>query len=154
MLAPSFGYSIFCDDIRQEVHGKLSFIGIYVGTMIVHVPFPTTLPKFYIYANYCQPYEGNSPKINSMDFQVWLPGNVSDAPSISAPVFRSDQQQLPPPPDQLPIWDDSDVETVLRFAVPIWLEPLVIPVAGRIKVRAVVDGTVTKLGALKVQPAP
>jgi hypothetical protein len=35
-LLPSpdvWGYTIFCDDIREEIGGKVSLIGIYAGTM-------------------------------------------------------------------------------------------------------------------------
>lgn len=36
--------TIFCDDIRHEVNGKVSYIGVYSGEL--YVPsFPVTLPK-------------------------------------------------------------------------------------------------------------
>ena len=43
--------TIYCDDIRQEVGGKLSLIGVYNGVM--YVPqFPAILPKLWIKATY------------------------------------------------------------------------------------------------------
>jgi len=30
-----YGYSIFCDDIRNEAGGKLSFIGCYNGVIFI-----------------------------------------------------------------------------------------------------------------------
>lgn len=36
--------TIFCDDIRHEVGGKLSYIGVYSGGLFVP-GFPVTLPK-------------------------------------------------------------------------------------------------------------
>ena len=36
--------TIFCDDIRHELGGKLSFIGVYTGHLFVRT-FPVTLPK-------------------------------------------------------------------------------------------------------------
>jgi len=36
--------TLFCDDIRHEMGGKLSFIGVYSGGLFVHA-FPATLPK-------------------------------------------------------------------------------------------------------------
>lgn len=36
--------TLFCDDIRYEMGGKLSFIGVYSGGMFVPA-FPVTLPK-------------------------------------------------------------------------------------------------------------
>ena len=35
----------FCDDIRQEIGGKLSYMGVYGAEMFVG-SFPVTLPKF------------------------------------------------------------------------------------------------------------
>jgi hypothetical protein len=43
------GYSIFCDDIRNEVGGKLSFIGCYNAVMFVPSQFPCLLPKFCVH---------------------------------------------------------------------------------------------------------
>jgi len=36
--------TLFCDDIRHEVGGKLSFIGVYSSGLFVRA-FPVTLPK-------------------------------------------------------------------------------------------------------------
>ena len=32
---PPYGYTIFCDDIRQEVNGKTTHVGIYAGEMSI-----------------------------------------------------------------------------------------------------------------------
>lgn len=37
-------HTIFCDDIRQEISGKLSYIGVYSERMLVS-PIPSVLPK-------------------------------------------------------------------------------------------------------------
>jgi hypothetical protein len=39
--------TIFCDDIRQEIGGKISYIGVYSAKMLVS-SFPATLSKFCI----------------------------------------------------------------------------------------------------------
>ena len=41
---PKFEYAIICDDIRQEISNKLSFIGIY-GKDIFVSKIPFTFPK-------------------------------------------------------------------------------------------------------------
>jgi len=38
---------LFCDDVRHEVGGKLSFIGVYSGGLLVP-KFPITLPKLCV----------------------------------------------------------------------------------------------------------
>ena len=47
---------IFCDDIRQEVGGKLSFMGCYQGELIVPMA-PVALPKLCLYATIWTPKE-------------------------------------------------------------------------------------------------
>ena len=43
--------TIYCDDIRQEVGGKLSLMGVYNNVMYVQ-QFPVTLPKFWVVATF------------------------------------------------------------------------------------------------------
>ncbi|HVK51284.1 MAG TPA: hypothetical protein VM469_06060 [Pseudoxanthomonas sp.] len=40
--------AIFCDDVRQEVNGKLSFMGCYAGVMEV-ASFPLIAPKLVVF---------------------------------------------------------------------------------------------------------
>ncbi|MCP5427459.1 MAG: hypothetical protein H6964_12015 [Chromatiaceae bacterium] len=46
--------TLFCDDIRHEVGGKLSFIGVYSGVLFVPV-FPVTLPKLCLFVKIVTP---------------------------------------------------------------------------------------------------
>lgn len=39
-------YAIYCDDVRQEVGGKTSFMGVYRGAMLLP-NFPFTMRQFY-----------------------------------------------------------------------------------------------------------
>ncbi|MHB8409003.1 MAG: DUF6941 family protein [Acidiferrobacterales bacterium] len=43
-MMPRHVESLFCDDIRHEVGGKLSYIGVYSGVLLVPA-FPAMLPK-------------------------------------------------------------------------------------------------------------
>jgi hypothetical protein len=46
-----YGTVIYCDDIRQEVGGKTSYMGIYAADMIIDAAAPFTLPKLCIAAH-------------------------------------------------------------------------------------------------------
>ena len=46
--------TIFCDDIRHEIGGKLSYIGVYSGRLIAS-EFPITLPKLCLALNVVTP---------------------------------------------------------------------------------------------------
>ncbi|MBI6975106.1 DUF6941 family protein [Pseudomonas lactis] len=39
-----YAYSVFCDDIRQEINGKITMVGIYTNRLLV-TSVPTVLPK-------------------------------------------------------------------------------------------------------------
>ncbi len=48
--------TLFCDDIRHETGGKLSFIGVYSGELLVPA-FPVALPKLCLFVNIVTPAE-------------------------------------------------------------------------------------------------
>lgn len=48
--------TVYCDDIRREVGGKLSLMGVYNTVMYVQ-QFPVTLPKLWIMATYVVPHD-------------------------------------------------------------------------------------------------
>ena len=51
-----FVHTIFCDDLRQEVGNKVSFMGCYQGELFV--PFvPLLLPKLCVYVTVSTPVE-------------------------------------------------------------------------------------------------
>ena len=39
--------TIYCDDIRQEIGGKLTYVGVYSGSLLA-AAFPVALPKFCV----------------------------------------------------------------------------------------------------------
>lgn len=50
-------HTIFCDDIRQEVNGKVSYIGVYADALLAS-RFPITLPKLCLALKVTTPAEG------------------------------------------------------------------------------------------------
>ena len=81
-----YGYSIFCDDIRNEPGGKLSFIGCYNAVMFTATEFPLVLPKFcthfHVFSPATKPYE-------SILARCYVPGSTDpiaeeaiDVPSL------------------------------------------------------------------------
>ncbi|MFK4075182.1 DUF6941 family protein [Ectopseudomonas khazarica] len=53
-----FVSTVFCDDVRHEVGGKATYVGIYGGTMFVN-SFPAEIPKLYLVATISVPIEQN-----------------------------------------------------------------------------------------------
>jgi hypothetical protein len=42
------GFTIFCDDIRRELGGKITLVGIYRAEMLIQGKLPIVLPKLGI----------------------------------------------------------------------------------------------------------
>jgi hypothetical protein len=155
--APDFyGYTIFCDDIRREADGKLILIGVYGGTMLVHLPFPIILPTFGFSITFNQRRELLMPTVG---LQIFLPGDPNNAPSIQAEMGEASQGTLATQtaaevqalhPDTRNVEDESFISIItnLRFA------PLAINQPGQIRVRALRGEQTIRLGALRVSPPP
>jgi hypothetical protein len=143
----SWGFSLFCDDIRAEVGGKMSIMGTYQADIIfpTNQDFPLTLPKFCILIKY---YEVLDVFTDDIAISVFLPGDVKDAPTIVLPISRL---SLAKPTFPYPLEDDQ--ERVFNITFPLALSPLTIKQEGFVKVRAKCGSTTTNLGSLMVRKA-
>jgi hypothetical protein len=135
-----FGHTTFCDDIRHEVDGKFTFIGVYSGSMFVRSAFPVVLPKFGINVMFFQKIAIFDPLVS---LRIFLPGDAEDAPSIEAEV-----QQAQASPPIAPLGELAVMGTNMILA------PLQINEAGPIKVRILRQGILHRLGSLNVQALP
>ena len=135
------GYTIFCDDIRQEVGNKHSLMGIYGHEMLVHNPFPLTM-RMGLYIVF---REDPSAPLGDLTLCIYSPGDPQDKPSYKAEIARSAENIPPPPPDL----DQAARRTfVLNIVSAINLTE-----AGKVKVRMIVEGEEIKLGTLTVKQA-
>jgi hypothetical protein len=151
-----YGYTIFCDDIRYEVGGKASFMGSYSGAMIVHVPFPATLPMLAVSITLLQRRKLFIPNVG---LRIFLPGDPDDVPSIQAEAVETTDGAIAAAtaagkdalhPDAQTPNEDSYVmiNHHLKFG------QLVIKQPGILKVRAVVGENMVRLGSMSISPPP
>ncbi len=145
-LAP-YGYTIFCDDIRQESTGKLTFIGVYPATLYVHGEFPFTLSKFCFFIDYREPHDLRT---ESVALKIFLPGDADDSPSVEGEIHleraRSAMGEK--------IKDDSipEQEKMIRATTVLSFAPVILSGEGVIKVRAYRGGKEEiRLGTLRVR---
>jgi hypothetical protein len=139
-----FGTTIFCDDIRHEVGGKTTYVGVYKGFIGFHGDFPFVLPKFSFGVSFRQ---RRPLAVSPIKIRIYLPGDEDDAPSIEAELSMDKQQNEPPPFDPGPNSYVS-AETNLTFA------PFQIMQPGLIKVRAVRSDEMHRLGTITVVQLP
>ncbi len=154
-----YGYTIFCDDIREEAGGKHSFMGTYGGLMIIHVPFPATLVTFAVAVTILQKRKIFEPNLG---LWIFLPGDSENEPSIQGKFSEIEHGKVAGAtlaetealhPDSLgrdePI-DDIYValNAHMKFSQMIMKQP------GIVKVRAVIGDNIYRLGAMRVSPPP
>ncbi|UPT64122.1 MAG: hypothetical protein M0D54_06150 [Hyphomonadaceae bacterium JAD_PAG50586_4] len=135
------GYTTFCDDIRQEVGGKVSFMGIYNSVLIPDAPFPVTLQKLCAATSIRLYRDEEVPR--QFDLKVWIPGQ--DDPLLTSNVEIPDL----PFPALEPNTPDH-VDGFYTINLNLIMAPLPLVQEGFIRVRAYVGGAEWKLGALNV----
>jgi hypothetical protein len=124
-----YGFTIFCDDIRQEVGGKITYVGAYGGRLLVHGDFPVRLPKFALGITYIQ---RRASFIQPSKFLVFLPGDSDDQPEDVT----------------------NSANSILAINSMIVLSPFEMKQPGHIKVRATRGDALVRLGALLIERAP
>ncbi|MEX2166535.1 MAG: hypothetical protein WD852_05875 [Methyloceanibacter sp.] len=136
MSEKPFGYALICDDIRNEVGGKVSLMGIYGTHLVVEERFPVRLPKLGFFIVMILP---RALDIKTLSIRIYTPGNDDDdAPDIEGEVaIRPPTQEAKAP--------------YLRFTQSLLFSEVVLDRPGKIRVRALCDGELIKLGVLFVQ---
>jgi hypothetical protein len=142
----SWGTSIFCDDIRAEIGGKTSLMGIYHTDMIFPVDFPLIIPKFVVFVKY---FESISDSREDLILKVFLPGDDKDKPTFSHLFKRAELDTKPP--SYSPI--EEDVEYVFTINFPVVFSPFHIQKEGVVRVRMQRGNVTTKIGALMLRKA-
>jgi hypothetical protein len=134
------GFTIFCDEVRQEINGKLLFLGVYTNEMLIAGTMPIALPVFTAFVNYQE-------KINEIEdhviIKLFVPGMDDSIFQIELPPRQA------PPATPLP---DEDLN--IRSMVPIRIAPFPILSEGLIRVRAFIRDDEIRLGTLAIRVVP
>ncbi|NMQ06322.1 hypothetical protein E4Q08_14205 [Candidatus Accumulibacter phosphatis] len=134
--------TVFCDDIRHELGGKLSYIGVYSGMLFVPI-FPATLSKLCLAMNVLTPADKPFAKLTVRllkDEDVLVEGTLDDA-QLSAAV-------------DLPTDDAMAKDRILALQSIIVFSPFVLEGPCTLRVRAETEeGELRGLG-LRVEQAP
>jgi hypothetical protein len=152
-MEPSpYGFTVFCDDIRQEDSGKRTFVGTYAGTMIINATaLPAAIPTFGFAVTFMEPEELVRKREFPIPIHIYLPGDTEEAPSIRGELAPNLEAALPllDAIDMTPALPDMGPR-MLRADLVISVTPLVIREAGWIRIRAPYKEETIRLGTLKV----
>jgi hypothetical protein len=145
-----FGNTVFCDDIREEVGGKLSYMGVYGGNVILH-EVPAALTKFAFGIRYYQAIDDvREPVI----IRIMAPGEDGKEVTLleaQLPVAHAQQAVSTPSLEE----DNAETPLVALMANVV-LTPFQVQAIGRLKVRAYVgpEAEEIRLGSIALEIAP
>jgi hypothetical protein len=141
------GHVTFCDDIRHEVTGKMTFVGVYNGQMIIGSELPAMIPQ--ICANIELKLERNTEPFN-VKIEVQKSDNSEPLFSFEADFDPAQADAVIP----LPLEDESDAFRYVKLGINAPMQGIVITEPCTLKVRAYIRGDEIRLGALQVFVAP
>jgi hypothetical protein len=138
--------AIYCDDIRNEVGGKISFMGV-CGADLFLPTFPITLSKLCVFVTVKFPleqYPKEHVKIVVLEGDDQISSTEID--KLSLEQNRPIQMKW----DQQSDTDSTSDERNFALSVAFTLSPLNIKAPTYLKVRAYIDGEEIKGNSLKV----
>lgn len=148
MSAEAYGITTFCEDIRLELNGQITFVGVF--TQGLHVTeLPATIPKLGIYVSIVVP---RSDPIDRLVTKIYFPGDNPTEPSwISEAEIGEVMRKRPHLNEAREAFFDPDVEMPHKLDQNVLLSPVTIKLEGYIKVRIEIAGRLIKAGTLKVE---
>ena len=151
--ASQLASTIFCDDIREEIGGKTSFIGAYDAVMVIHAAFPAVLPKFGFHIRLYEPANLITERDFPIELSIHLPGDPEREPSLSQ-VLPADPEAARAELARLP-WRPTGERPLLARITLNWIaSPSVfLKEPGAIRVLANYKGDILRCGTLQVIPA-
>jgi len=133
-------HAIYCDDIRHELGGKLTLVGVYSRHLLVP-SFPAVLPKLCLLVDVVtlenKPFE-------KLKIRVLLDETRLAEVEISSEDIRAGFENVPQ------IDDASDTERRLTFAAHFVFSPLKFDGPGMIRIRVETENGEIRANALRV----
>lgn len=142
-----FGSTIFCDDIRHEIGGKVSYIGIYSGEINFSRPLPITLSKFGFAIRYS---ERIGESTEDVSVGIYFPGDPEGEPSTKLKLPIQEMRSKTPDLELMKISQDPLMTMIFHIV----LEGQILKEEGRIKVRAYRGDLEVRMGTLLVRHIP
>lgn len=138
----SFGTTIFCDDVREEVGGKKSFVGCYLGSLITHTGFPIVLPTFVIHIVFSESFED---AIGPLQIKVFHEKRDGERLALLEADLPSDRLSQTPGRRE----GDEVFTSLMTFRA----SPLILEEPGSLRVRAYRNNEEFKIGGLRIEEA-
>lgn len=106
------GHVIFCDDIRHELHGKVTFVGVYSNVMYITGTLPVTLPKVCMGIVYREEPDSLEP----VTIKAFMPSD-GDEKLLLEVQFEPQADMIPPPSEEFTFREARFLVEVPNFTV-------------------------------------
>src|SRR5262249_11818710 len=138
-----FGHTIFCDDIRREINGKTTLVGVYSDDILLNAPLPVMLPKLACsIIFYERPYESRDP----LSVRLWLPEEPT--PFVDQVVDPETLQEFRSPAS----YDAAaNADPIFRLTIYFDIYPVLISNQGWLKTSVVRGDTEIRVGSIRVK---
>lgn len=144
--APS-GYTIFCDDIRHEITGKTTLVGVYNGQLIVSGILPVTLPQICaaITLRLTPPEQPLKAVV-----KIFRSDEIEPLFVFEADIEPVGAQLIPQPLPNL----EPDALTFMQMGISAQIQSMVVNEPCALKVRAFIGDDEIRLGSLQISGDP
>lgn len=142
-MTGEYGTTVFCDDIRDEVTGKKTYVGVYGTEMVLNGTLPFVIPQFALAVTLLEPIQSASGPLN---IKILMPGESGEQAVIDVEL----------PVDRHANLNIQEVDPTAEYSGALMafrISPLLIVAEGHIRVRAYKEGREIKLGALRIRLA-
>ena len=140
-----YGYTIFCDDIRREIGGKNTYVGVYNAELIVQSSPPIIIARLALAITYHEKVDEDSKPV---EIRVYFPGDADHNPRFSAMLPEDFRKTVP-------VLDDTaQTDAMVSVTSYLNLSPVELNAEGIIRVRAYRGDDEIRLGSLRVKFNP
>lgn len=144
MTDEAYGITVFCDDIRHEINGKMTLVGCYASELNFSGPPPGVLPTFaaLVHLRFSRNITFEALQITVIKVEGGESSEIFSANSKVAPDAFTDKSDA---------GEENTGEKVLSVVVPIQWTPLVFSGPALLRVRAKLDsGKEVRAGSLVI----
>ncbi len=143
------GYTIFCDDIRQEILGKITLVGVYSSELTIFSATPVLLPRLAMLVTYEEIMGSTN---DPLELHIYFPGDPDGAPFCKSTFSQEMLDGLRNV--KSPEGSGQVDEYVARARLNLVFSPIEIKQEGNIRVRMLKGEELIKLGALRIYAKP
>lgn len=138
---PRYVHALYCDDVRMEVGGKMTFVGVYQSQLSIHHLGPVSLPRLCIVVTAQTPKET---PFESLRFKMLQDDTILQEIVIPPEALQAAIKSL----------DDDPNCTFQSYGVILTLQPFNIEKSCILRIRAETESEELAASALQVILAP